>query len=435
MRRLLRGYTLVICVAAVVLGAAKFGFSQVGQETVLYSFCADTNCTDGAAPHGKLTFDAAGNLYGTTQGGGANCQGEGGCGTVFELTPSPVGGWTETVLYSFCVNSIENCPDGAEPVAGLVFDQAGNLYGTSQLGGQYGIGTVFELSPPTNQGGAWTEAVLWSFGAAGDGRSPLCDLTFDGSGRLYGTTAGGGTSNGGTVFRLVPGAGGQWTEDILLSFGPDPGKGYGPEAGVTFDKLGNLYGTTIEGGSNGTGLGVVYKLTRKPQPPWTETVLFRFGTNTGGNPVSTVTFDSLGNLYGTVSEYGNFANGGIFKLTPQGNGVKEQSLLFVGAPSASVPYAGVLINKAGNTVYGTTVIGGTQNFGAVFEARGNTTIVLYSFCSQPGCSDGSQPQGALVARNGNLYGTTTRGGANGDRGVVFQISSSELRTQPKGTGR
>ncbi|HTZ98230.1 MAG TPA: choice-of-anchor tandem repeat GloVer-containing protein [Terriglobales bacterium] len=419
MRRLLCGYTLVICVAAVVSGAAKFGFSQAGQETVLYSFCADTNCTDGAAPHGKLTFDAAGNLYGTTAGGGNNCQQTGGCGTVFELSPSSNGAWVESVLYSFGATSI----DGATPMAAVILDKAGNLYGTTEQGGTYGLGTVFQLNPPSGQGESWTETVLWSFGATGDGRSPLCDLTFDGSGRLYGTTAGGGTSNGGTVFRLVPGAGGQWSEEILYSFGPGTAGGFGPEAAVSFDSSGNLYGTTVEGGSSGLGLGVVYRLSPNPEPPWTETVLHKFEGE--GNPYSTVSFDSAGNMYGTFTGVG-----GVFRITPQGG---YRQLLFDGPPGPSIPYAGVFVHS--KTLYGTTAAGGTQDLGSVFEIHGTTSTVLYSFGSQPGSADGAIPESAVIGRGASLYGTTTGGGVNGGWGVVFQISSSELRTQPKGTGR
>jgi hypothetical protein len=127
---------MTLCTAMVTL-ICGFAFGQV-QEKVLYSFCSVTNCADGASPHGALVFDSTGNLYGTTEGGGTNCQGVGGCGTVFELTPSGDGTWTETVLYSFCVNSVRNCPDGVTPMAGPTFDHSGNLYGTTHGGGPMG---------------------------------------------------------------------------------------------------------------------------------------------------------------------------------------------------------------------------------------------------------------------------------------------------------
>jgi uncharacterized repeat protein (TIGR03803 family) len=402
----------------VILGLPCIGFAQQAQESVLYTLCSEANCVDGANPHGKLIFDSSGNIYGTAAAGGDDFE-----GVVFELSPTS-NGWAENVLYSFCVNGIQNCPDGANPMAGLVLDRAGNLYGTTQGGGSFGLGTVFELSPPSGQGESWTETVLRSFGGTGDGRGPVSDLVLDFAGRLYGTTAGGGASNGGTVFRLVPHSGGQWSEDILFSFGPGTQGGYGPEAGVTFDKLGNLYGTTLQGGSGGQGLGVVYKLSPKSQLPWKETVLFRFGANSGANPISTVTFDPLGNLYGTVSQCSGFCAGGIFRLMPVG---RETSIFFGGAPGPGGPVAGVLIHGA--SLYGTSFVGGTQDQGTIFQAHGNQSTVLYNFCTEPSCADGAGPSAAVIGRNGSLYGTTVQGGANEGRGVVYQLTSKSIRAQ------
>ena len=169
--------------------------SVVWTEKLLHSF----NDTDGALPRAGLIFDAAGNLYGTTSEGGAYSW-----GTVFELTPAGGGNWTETVLHSF-----GNGTDGASPYAGLIFDAAGNLYGTAWQGGTYFYGTVFELTPTA--GGGWTETVLHSFGNGADGYYPYSGLIFDAAGNLYGTTGGGGTyscNRGlyhcGTVFELTP---------------------------------------------------------------------------------------------------------------------------------------------------------------------------------------------------------------------------------------
>src|SRR5580698_80178 len=216
---------MAFCPAVVVL---LCGFALGQQYSVLYNFCSATNCADGEDSHGKLVFDKAGNIYGTTAAGGAY-----GGGTAFELSSSS-GSWTESVIYSF--------PFGVNPMAGLTFDNVGNLYGTTEGGGSFGLGTVFELTPPSNPGGPWTETVLWSFGAQGDGQNPLSHLIFDASGNLYGTTSRGGTYGGGTVFQVVP-VGQQWSENILFSFGPDAFNGYNPQAGVAFDKSGNLYGT------------------------------------------------------------------------------------------------------------------------------------------------------------------------------------------------
>jgi len=218
-------------------------------EQVLHSF----NGTDGAVPYAGLVFDAAGNLYGTTDVGGTDD-----AGTVFELTPAAGGGWTETVLYSFCAQP--NCTDGGNPSASLILDAAGNLYGTTDYGGTYcpqGCGTVFELTP------AGRETVLYSFCAqpnCTDGAYPSASLIFDAAGNLYGTTRGGGTYGYGTVFELTPEANGGWMENVLHSFNDNGTDGSTPEAGLIFDAAGNLYGTTQYGGVYYNG-GTVFELT------------------------------------------------------------------------------------------------------------------------------------------------------------------------------
>ncbi|MGA2903955.1 MAG: choice-of-anchor tandem repeat GloVer-containing protein [Candidatus Korobacteraceae bacterium] len=308
-------------------------------EQVLYSFCSQTNCTDGSYPFAGLIFDAAGNLYGTTARGGTSsgCSGSG-CGTVFELTPTAGGGWTEQVLYSFC--SQTNCTDGSYPFAGLIFDAAGNLYGTTFAGGIHpsctlsgyaGCGTVFELSP--REGGGWTETVLYSFGSGTDGGYPVAGLIFDAAGNLYGTTADGAYSSScgqicGTVFELTPTADGGWTEQVLYSFCSQTNctDGYGPYAGLIFDAAGNLYGTTIYGGIY--GYGTVFELTPTAGGGWTETALHSFGNDPaarvedGAGPFAGLIFDAAGNLYGTTYGGGNGTTcgpsgcGTVFEMTP-----------------------------------------------------------------------------------------------------------------------
>jgi uncharacterized repeat protein (TIGR03803 family) len=208
---------------------------------------------DGAYPFADLVFDAAGNLYGTTLG---NFCEQHSCGTVFKLAPGANGLWTRTVLHYF------GGKDGCEPYARLVFDTAGNLYGTTSCGGANGGGTVFELSP--GAGGKWTEKVLYSFSTAGkDGHLPYAGLIFDTAGNLYGATNQGGAYGGGAVFELSPAADGKWTPAVLHVFGK--GKdGSAPRAGLTFDSAGNLYGTTFAGGSSGDG--IVFKLAPKTRP-------------------------------------------------------------------------------------------------------------------------------------------------------------------------
>ncbi len=406
----------------VVLAAGLLSLAFVGQthaqvqQKVLYNFCPNKGCLDGAGANGDLIFDSAGDLYGTTFQGGANCFG--GCGTVFQLSPSN-GSWSETVLYSFCAGGIQNCPDGAAPQAGLVTDTAGNLYGTTKTGGTFGLGTVFELIRPSRPGAAWTEVVLWSFGGQDDGQLPLSRLTFDLAGNLYGTTQQGGPFSGGTVFQLItPKSGTQWTENVLYAFGSDHFNGYYPTSAITFDAAGNLYSTTSAGGAKeGSGLGVVFKLSPSRQAPWALTVLFRFSQRSGGYPFSGINFDSLGNLYGTVSEDAA-GYGAIYRLTPK-NGGSEKSMPFLGTPDGSTPLGGVLVR--GSTLYGVTHDGGAQNKGTVFRVNGKKDTILYDFCSQPNCVDGSGPSGNLTLHARSLFGVTQTDGEFG-KGVVFQIS-------------
>jgi uncharacterized repeat protein (TIGR03803 family) len=217
-------------------------------KAVLYSFCSQPSCSDGAVPIAGLIADDSGALYGTTSGGGAGSN-----GTVFKLTPPA---WTETVLYNFC--SQPSCSDGVGPVAGLIADKSGALYGTTHAGGSSGNGTVFKLTPP-----AWTETVLYSFLGGSDGGAPRAGLIADEQDTLYGTTTGGGIANNGTVFKLTPPTKGQsaWKETVLHRFCSQPGcsDGSGPVAGLTADERGVLYGTTGGGGSS--GVGTVFNLT------------------------------------------------------------------------------------------------------------------------------------------------------------------------------
>ena len=222
-------------------------------EKVLHTF---TSGRDGAHPSfGSLVFDNAGNLYGTTiDGGTPKCGpfGRGGCGTVYQLTPNPDGTWKENILYRFPGGA-----DGAEPYAGVIFDAAGNLYGTTAAGGNtqnggFGDGTVFELSPAMK---GWSETVLHTFATqAGDGQSPTAPLTFDTSGNLYGTTYQGLNPCGeGTIFRLTLNPQGGWTENELRCFSGADSDGAYPAAGVIFDDAGNLYTPTYLGGTDGDG--------------------------------------------------------------------------------------------------------------------------------------------------------------------------------------
>jgi len=397
--------------------------AQGQTETVLYSFGA---APDGALP-GYVTpiFDAEGNLYGTTVHSGYYYH-----GTAFELTPSG----TEAVLWSF-----GNGTDGQYPSSGLVFDAEGNLYGTTSGGGAYGGGTVFELSPPSGGSGSWTETILHSFGAEKDGAYPVASLILDAGGNLYGTTFSGGAYGGGTVFELSAPAGdeGSWTETILRSFGNGT-DGNTLFAGVVFDTQGNLYGTTYYGGAyycSGYGCGTVFELS----PPsggsgsWTETILHSFGAEKdGASPVASLILDAGGNLYGTTS-YGTGSGcratcGVVFKVTPSGT---ETILHKFNFKEGYRPVAPVIMDADGN-LYGTTTSGGTygnkacdhSGCGTVFELTPTkkrwTETILHSF-DQNG-TDGINPGGGLVFdAEGNLYGTTTSGGAY-SYGIVFKVT-------------
>ena len=335
-------------------------------------------------------------------------------------TPSAGGTWTEQVLLSF------DGTDGADPLANLIFDAAGNLYGTTYAGGSYGLGTVFELTP--SMGGGWTEKVLHNFGQGSDGSQPAGGLIFDAAGRLYGTTYFGGSNGYGTVFQLIPSAGGDWTEKVLHSFSGTDGSNpvYGS---LTFDAAGNLYGTTYAGGSY--GLGTVFELTPNPHAiggSWAEKVLHNFGQGSDGSqPENGLIFDAAGNLYGTTYAGGSYGVGAVFELTPSmGGGWSEKVLHNFGQGSdGSQPVGGLIFDAAGR-LYGTTQVGGSFYHGTVFELTPEpggdwTEKVLHNFS---GGADGAVPNvGLIFDAAHNLYGTTDLGGAYG-WGTVFELAPS-----------
>jgi uncharacterized repeat protein (TIGR03803 family) len=405
---------------------------RASSEKVLDVF----NGLKGASSNSSLIFDAAGNLYGTTVGGGiSNCSGSG-CGVAFKLSPSTGGKWSETVLHKF------HGKDGANPYANLTFDAAGNLFGTTSGGGAHGHGVVFKLTPRAN--GQWTETVLHSFNGV-DGSGPAAGLVWDAAGNLYGTTTVGGSgcsgSGCGTVFELSPGQNGNWREKVLHSFnGTD---GYVPRDRLVWDTSGNLYSTTEFGGvfklrCPGSGCGTVFKLSPGTNGQWTETVLHSFGHSTDGAVAySGVIIDAEGNLYGTTVYGGNYRSCGsgcgvVFELTPGQSGQWAETILhiFTGEDGAN-PNAGLVLNANGNLLYGTTSNGGTEAEGTVFQlAPGSngkwTERVLHSF--RKSFPDGREPVGGLVSDSaGNLYGTTPVGGylslCNGvGCGVVYQVT-------------
>jgi uncharacterized repeat protein (TIGR03803 family) len=315
------------------------------------------NSVSGIAPDDQLVFDSAGNLYGTTSGGGVD-----GVGTVFELTPVPGGGWIEKGLHSFAKNNADGQFPGGGP---LIFDPSSNLYGTTENGGADDVGTVFELSPPVPPSTDWTEKVIYSFSNNGiDGQDPVVGLVRDSAGNLYGTTLTGGTSYSGTVFELSPTADGGWTESLLHTFSAKgtTGDGRDGRSSLTFDSAGNLYGTTDFGGSQDDG--TVYELSPSGGGTWTETVLYSFGTyeTDGSLPTSGVILDSAGNLFG-VTAYGGRGQGGIvYELTPSGIGSWSEKLLYAfdyrNKTDGTNPIGNLIFDSTGN-IYGTTFSGGS----------------------------------------------------------------------------
>jgi uncharacterized repeat protein (TIGR03803 family) len=259
---------------------------------VLYSFAGGT---DGANPEATLVMDAKGNLYGTTTAGGSD-----GNGTVFELVKRS-GKWTEKVLYSFGSGT-----DGATPVAGVTLDAKNHLYGTTSVGGTYGYGTIFELTHSTS---GWIEHTLYNFQNGDDGGTPYAGLILDGKGNLYGAATSGGTGAGGTIFKLARSKGG-WTFSVL--YGLTGWSVSGPFRNLMLDASGNLYGTTHCDGANSAG--TVYELINSGGT-WTYNSLYVFtGGSDGLYSFSNLVFDKHGNLYGTTNQGGANGSGVVFKI-------------------------------------------------------------------------------------------------------------------------
>ena len=419
----------ILAVLAMAL-MVPVGTAAAKKYKVLYKF---TGGMDGASPFGPVIWDESGNLYGTTwSGGSGNGCGTSGCGTVFKLTPSSDGTWTESVLYSFC--SLTNCADGSNPLAGLIFDRAGNLYGTAEMGspndgcGGWGCGAVFKLTPGAH--GSWAESVLYSFsGPADRGQLPWAGLVMDAAGSLYGTTVGGGTGtqcnyyNGcGTVFKLTQGSDGSWTQSVLYSFTGVP-DGAGPFAPLIWDTSGNLYGTTFFGGANYSG--AVFKLTPHSDETWTESVLYNFASDGEAGPMAPLGLDSSGNLYGTSYGEGASGNGTVFKLTPGSNGRWTESVLHSFGPRApGHPEAGLIFDTNGS-LWGTAYYGGAAKGGAVFKLTPKSGeswsySTPHVFHGKPA----TNPHASVIFdKAGNLYGTTAYCGSGTKcQGVVFEIT-------------
>jgi uncharacterized repeat protein (TIGR03803 family) len=366
----------------------------------------------GKIPYSGVTIGPGGVLYGTTEGGGAKNY-----GTVYRLAHRG-SGWILTTLYEFRGGS-----DGAYPVGPITFGPGGYLYGTTNNGGDGDHGTVFRISAPAgpclSTQCPWPETVMYRFKGGNDGAYPFYneELVLDPAGNVYGTTAGDASGNAGTVFKLTP-SGGGWTETVLYSFSHSEL----PFGGVTFDNAGNLYGTTYQGGSaegscqNLGGCGTVYELTPSGSS-WLEHTVYEFQDNgDGANPVGGVIFDPSGDLYGATQ----YSGGTVYEMQPSNGGWAFSTLSAFGTVFG--PFDKPTLDPAGN-LYG-TVFNESGNAGFVYKLTHSggvwteTNLAIFG----DGSNDGLYPYGGVVLdASGNIYGTTSQGGSQGN-GNVWEIT-------------
>ncbi len=388
-----RGFFLALIAGCLLIGSlSQPGWTQTYR--VIHNFTAKG--IDGGSPFGGPVLDRQGNLFGTTYTGGRY-----GAGSVYKLTPHG-DGWKYTSLYSFKGEADgdapgfgtlarsngalygttegggylgvafkvgpcrDTCPekvmhsfgrgtDGNEPIGGVVFDEAGNFYGTTLLGGTFGNGTVYKVTP------SGIETVIYNFTGGSDAVNPGAAPTLDSQGNLFGSTSFGGVNGVGAVYELSP-SGSGWTETVLYSF-HGLNDGQNPLGGVIVDKAGNLYGGTFDGGVNGGG--TVYELSTSGGS-WTMNILYSFVGGYGG-PYNKLALDAKGSLYGATEGEGANGFGLVFRLKPT-NGDWEFTDLydFADGNDGGEPYGGVAVDENGN-VFGTADLGGSDNQGVIFE--------------------------------------------------------------------
>jgi uncharacterized repeat protein (TIGR03803 family) len=406
-------------IASLIGVVALFTLTPLMSAQSAFRTIFDFDLSDGCDP-GSLVFDKAGNLYGA-----AYC-GTNSDGVIYKLAPNADGSWTQSILYTF------SGLDGAGASFPLTFDQAGNLYGTTLYGGASGDGVVFQLVPNSN--GTWTENVLHSFNGT-DGAEPSSALIFDQAGNLYGTTRAGGnllcqltSPNGcGVAFKLTPKSDGSWSESTIHTFCSQQGcrDGWWP-SDVIFDQARNLYGTTssscLPDHGNNTCTGAVFKLSPNADGSWSDSVLHYFCSwgrpycTDGAFPVDLI-MDQAGNLYGTTQFGGSSGVGVVFELSPNADGSWSEKVLYV----FPVPgYPGRLIFDAAGNLYGTWTA--NVGYGEVFKLSRNSNglwpeTVIHTFHGR----DGSIPNSLIFDSAGHLFGTTGVGGTNG-YGTVFEIT-------------
>ena len=415
----------VLALAASLLLVA--GTASAQTESVLYNFSKPSDVSE-LGP-GGLVADSAGNIYGTASLGGAF-----GVGGVFELSPPAVqgGAWTETAIYEFT-----NGADGGRPFGTLIIDANCALYDTTYQGGDGKVGVVFQLTPPAQQGGAWTETILHSFSGS-DGGNPAGGVIFGANGRLYGTAQSGGAGRGGVAYELTPPStnGGTWAFNVIHNFSgqtTSPG-GCVPEARLTAGPGGSFYGAAYRCGANGGGVAFKLIPPANGQSVWGEAVLHTFGApNTAGdgnNPEAPLVVGPSGILYGTTVYGGSTALGTVYELIPPtaGGAWTENVIHSFGTGNDGTYPGGPVTPGSGGVLFGTAQLGGANSDGILFKltpplvsggAWTETVPVTFNF------ADGWNPDGPLLLMNRALYGITAGGGSQGCSygcGTVYEVT-------------
>jgi hypothetical protein len=405
-------FAMIVGVAMIALCVSEVHAGV--QESVILHF----DNANGAYPSAPLVADAKGNLYGAAANGGHGCPTYG-CGLIFELSPTAGGGWSQTVLYAF--NGTPT--DGRNP-SSLTFGPKGDLYGFVG-GGANSNGAIFELAKGTN--GAWTESLIYSFPTQ-DGDNQGSPIVFDGKGNIFGTIRFGGEQENGAVYELTPQSNGSYTGNLIYQFTDTSGDGEYPFGGVVLDAKGNVYGTTDFGGEF-NNYGTVWELMPNGSGGWTESVIYDFtGKNDGAFPAAPLTIDASGNLYGTTTFAGANSIGTAFELSPNGAAWNFSLLYSFGNNPGDGYQASKLIFDAKGNLYGATQGGGdgcnAPGCGVVFQLMPQSGVwketILHQFES---ADDGSQSLGGVLIDNAGdrLFGMTQYGGGRYGYGTVFLI--------------
>ena len=406
-------FQIGVCAVLILLVSTTTfaGDSPSATELFLHTF---TGGADGSVPDGPLTLAGNGTFYGSTFFGGTAND-----GVVFKLSRTATG-TRETVVYNFQ----GGFSDVQNPSGRLLVTKDGTIFGTA-AGGEQGYGAVYKLTP---SGTTYTETILHVFGV---GEAPInAGVIVDYAGNLYGETAGGGQFGYGTIYELQRTSTGY---RYLLLYSFHQNEGDFPSGGLTFDQAGNLYGTTNAGGA--ALLGTIFELLHGSNGTWTESTLYTFqGTSDGMFPDGGVVFDASGNLFGTTANGGEpscakgLGCGEVYELSPSG-GVWTKTVLhlFTDTPDGSAPDAGLAIDRFGN-LFGTTNNGGTAGTGALFEVSptsiGWTKTVLHSFTD--GADGGFLTSPVTLDLKGNIFGVASSGGVGG-YGVAFAFMGLDAK--------